>query len=83
MKFADFMLTEPFSRFNNVDTPADRPKSQMDDWDKERLLDTLGKLNRELLRRDTYGTADSPFEESNAQLHVISYALLTILKSKM
>jgi len=82
--FADFMLTPQFSQFSTAIPYPDFPlKEEIKRWGNQRIVDTIDKINIELLRRDSHGLQDSPFNETTTELYAILYALTTKLKARL
>ncbi|NIK75518.1 hypothetical protein FHS15_000618 [Paenibacillus castaneae] len=84
ISFAEFMFNPAFKEFNNIEHEK-HPKMNpiIEAWDNKTLTDNISKLNRELLRRDAHGLNESPFSESNQELHLQLYSLIMYLKQRL
>ncbi|WP_091216232.1 hypothetical protein [Paenibacillus sp. BC26] len=84
ISFSGFMLDPKFAEFNNI---AHEKQPQMnaiiESWDNKTLATNITKLNRELLRRDAHGVQETPFSETNEELHLMLYSLTMYLKDRL
>ncbi|OMF38491.1 hypothetical protein BK133_02640 [Paenibacillus sp. FSL H8-0548] len=84
MSFSDFMLSPNFLAFNNVEHDKQpRMNAIIENWDNHTLISNISKLNRELLRRDAHGIDQTPFSETNQELHLQLYSLIMYLKERL
>lgn len=84
ISFVEFMLDPNFKGFNNVEHEKNpQMNSIISSWDTKTLTDNISKLNRELLRRDAHGLDETPFSESNQELHLQLYSLIMYLKQRL